>query len=247
MSDPPGLHLVVDLSGRPCLVVGGGPVAARKVLSLLGAGAVVTVVALETVAAIDAAVLEAAATGAVLAVERRPYRRGEAAGYALVVTATGDPTVDDGVVDDARAADVLVNRADSRPVRPGGTGDEGAGHGGDDRSWRDGTVQLPAVLRRGPVSVAVSTGGISPALARWLRDRIATSLPARLETVAALVDEAREERRATGRATDSVDWADLLDHTVVPLVDAGRVDEARAALRVARGTDVHPPGGGPSA
>ncbi len=70
----------------------------------------------------------------------------------LVVTATGDPSVDASVVADAVAAGVLVNRAD-----------------GD----RSGTVQLPAVLRRGPVTVAVSTGGASPALARWLRDRIA--------------------------------------------------------------------------
>jgi siroheme synthase (precorrin-2 oxidase/ferrochelatase) len=86
------------------------------------------------------------------------------------------------------------------------------------------------------VTVAVSTGGASPALSRWLRNRIAASLPARLETVAALLDEAREELRATGAATDSVDWAHLLDHTVVPLVDADRIDEARAAIRRVLGT-----------
>ena len=125
-------------------------------------------------------------------------------------TATGDPSVDGAVVADARAAGVLVNSAD-----------------GD----RPGTVRLPAVLRRGPVTVAVSTGGASPALARWLRDRIAGSLPPGLETVAELVDEARAERRGSGRPTDSVDWAALLDDVVLPLVEAGRIDEARAALR----------------
>ena len=221
-SGPPGLALVVDLSGRPCLVVGGGPVAARKLLALVEAGAVVTVVAPKTVAAIDAAV---DGPGATVTVERRPYRDGEAAGYALVVTATGDPGVDDRVVDDARASGVMVNRADGGP--PGSDGDGG----------RDGTVRLPAVLRRGPVTVAVATGGASPALARWLRDRIAASLPDRLETVTDLLDEARGELRAAGRATDSVDWADLLDRTVLPLVEADRIDEARAALRRALDTD----------
>jgi siroheme synthase-like protein len=226
----------VDLSGRPCLVVGGGPVAARKLRALVEAGAVVTVVAPGTVAEIDAA---AAGAGATVTVERRPYRTGEAARYALVVTATGDPRVDDRVVDDARASGVMVNRADGGP--PGSEGD-GA---------RDGTVRLPAVLRRGPVTVAVATGGASPALARWVRDRIAASLPDRLEAVADLLEEARGEVRAASRATDSVDWADLLDRTVLPLVEAGRIDEARAALRRALDTDSAgaakgPPSAGPS-
>ena len=141
--------------------------------------------------------------------ELRPYRDGEAARYDLVVTATGDPSVDASVVADAVAAGVLVNRAD-----------------GD----RSGTVQLPAVLRRGPVTVAVATGGASPALARWLRDRIADLLPTPLATVADLVEEARSEMRASGRSTDSVDWSGLLDR-VVPLVEGGRIDEARVAVR----------------
>ena len=80
------------------------------------------------------------------------------------------------------------------------------------------------------MTVAVSTGGTSPALARWLRDRITGSLPPGLETLAALVDEARADRRASGRPTESVAWATLLDR-VLPLVEAGRIDEARAALR----------------
>jgi len=223
----PGLPLVLDVSGRPCLVVGGGPVAARKIRSLVEAGAVVTVVAPEVVTAVDTL---AAARSGVVTVERRPYRSGEASGHALVVTATGDPTVDDRVVADARAAGVLVNRADGNP--------EG----------RRGTVQLPAVLRRGLVTVAVSTGGASPALSRWLRDRLAASLPAELATVAGLLDEARAALRAAGRPTDSVRWTALLDDTLLPLVEAGRVDDARAALRAAlTGTDDSSGEAGPGA
>jgi siroheme synthase-like protein len=113
----------------------------------------------------------------------------------------------------------------------------GGGRAGADGGGRGGTVQLPAVLRRGPVTVAVGTGGTSPALARWLRDRIAASLPDRLEAVTMLLEEARGKLRAAGRTTDSVDWAALLDRTVLPLVEAGRIDEARTALLRALDTD----------
>ncbi len=221
--------VVLDLAGRSCLVVGGGPVAARKVRTLVDAGALVTVVAIEVDPAIDRAARDASGTvdnpgpvGTVAAVEHRPYRSGEVAGFDLVVSATGDPTVDDVVVADGRAAGVWVN---------------GAGRGGP------GTVRLPAVWRRGPITVAVSTGGASPALARWLRDRIASSLPSGLETVVDLMDEARAELQATGRATDSVVWDRLLEDQVLPLVEAGRTDEARAVLRAA----VHTSGVGPEA
>jgi siroheme synthase-like protein len=96
---------------------------------------------------------------------------------------------------------------------------------------RPGTVQLPAVIRRGRVTVAVATGGASPALAKWLSERIDAALPPGLATVAALVDEARSALRASGRPTDSVDWAGLLDTVVLPLVEADRIEEARTALR----------------
>ncbi len=196
--------------------------AARKVRTLADAGARVTVVALDLAQPVDGADdLDELAT-----VERRPYRSGEAAAFDLVVTATGDPAVDDAVVADARAARVLVNSADSS---------------------RPGDVRLPAVLHRGPVTVAVSTGGASPALARWLRDRITAALPTGLETVASLVEEARAEWRASGRPTGAVAWATLLDDHVVPLVEAGRIDDARDALRAALAGGVHGTDQGPAA
>jgi precorrin-2 dehydrogenase / sirohydrochlorin ferrochelatase len=200
-----GYPVVLTVSGRRCLVVGGGPVAARRARGLLEAGAMVTVVAPDVVPAIDLL-----AGGGSLEVVRRPYRSGEVAGYHLVLTATGVPEVDRSVVADAGSAGVLVNTA-----------------GGD----APGTVQLPAVHREGPITVAVSTGGASPALARWLADRLAASLPDNVATIAELLDEARSALVATGRSTASVDWQAVLTDSVVPLVEAGRIDEARAVLR----------------
>jgi siroheme synthase-like protein len=201
----PDYPVLLHLAGWPCLVVGGGPVAARRASGLADAGGVVTVVAPRTVAAVDAE--ESAGR---LSVHRRPYRPGEAASYRLVLTATGDPAVDATVVAEATAAGTLVATADQ--ATPG-------------------TVGLPSVLRDGPVTVAVSTAGTSPALARWVRSRIAGMLPADLAVLADLLGEGRRRVQEAGRPTGSVEWDDLLDRQLVPLVEAGRIDEARAVVQ----------------
>ena len=223
----------LDVAGRSCLVVGGGTIAAGKVAGLLAAGAAVTVVAPDVDAAIDAlatagdpandgtaddgtandstandGTAEPGGPGSVT-VRRRPYRAGEAADYRLVVTATGIAAVDGTVAADATAAAVWVNSADD----PGRC-----------------TFHLPSVHRDGPVSVAVSTGGASPALAIWLRRRAADALGTGLGDLAGLLDEARRRLQAAGRPTSSVDWPTVLDGPLPQLVRDGRLDEARQLL-----------------
>ena len=200
------------VAGRRCLVVGGGRVAARKVESLLACGAQVTIVAPEVHEALSVLATSgaiAAIDGTPLDVQLRPYRRGEAAGYRLVITATGDQSVDAVVHADAEAAGVWVNSADD-PEHC--------------------SFVLPAVWRAGPVSVAVSSGAESPALASWLRDRLAQVLGPELATLAELMGEARRRLRDQGRATSSVDWAGLLDGQLPMHVRQGRIDEARRLL-----------------
>jgi len=206
---PVGL-MVAD---RPCLVVGGGPVAARKIRGLLECGAAVTVVAPEVHRAIALLAADgtiAAIDGSPLDVQIRPYRPGEAADYRLVIAATGDPDVDGRVHADAEAGGIWVNSADD-PAHC--------------------SVILPAVHRQGPVSVAVSTSGASPALAGWLRDRIAAGLDRDLATLADLLSEARAAVRARGGSTEDVDWKALLDGPLPDLVSSGRLGEARDLLR----------------
>lgn len=224
--------LVVD--GRHCLVVGGGPIATHKAEGLLGCHAHVTVVApqiterlrllaKEGASAASATSASAKATSAEsasakagadaqLVLEERPYRAGEAADYRLVITATGDPEVDRAVAADAEAAGIWVNSADDVD---------------------NCTFMLPAVHRDGDVTVAVSTGGASPALAGWLRDRAAAAIGPEAGTLAVLLDEARRNVRAEGRSTEATDWSAILSGPFVDLVRSGRLDEARALLQTA--------------
>ena len=207
MSPTPLYPVVLRVEGRHCLVVGGGPVASRKVAELLACGAAVTVVAPVIDPAISA--LADASTAGRLRIERRPYEPGEAAGYRLVITATGVNEVDRRAAADAESAGIWVNSADD------------ADHC---------TFFLPSVHRDGSVSVAVSSGGASPALAAWLRRRLGESLGPHLDVLATLLDDGRSALRAAGHPTSAVDWTALLDGELPQLVRDGRIEEARRCV-----------------
>jgi siroheme synthase-like protein len=210
--DGPLYPVGLVVRGRRCLVVGGGRVAARKARSLLECGAAVTMVAPEVHEALGLLSAEgtiAAIDGPPLDVQVRPYERGEAAGYRLVIAATGDADVDAAVHGDAEASGVWVNSADD-PEHC--------------------SVVLPAVWRQGPVTVAVSSGGESPALSTWLRSRLAETLGPEVAALAQLLGEARNRLKAAGRSTQEVDWQSLLQGEVPGLVRAGRLAEARKLL-----------------
>jgi siroheme synthase-like protein len=206
---PPFYPVSLDVSGRSCLVVGGGKVAARKARTLLDCGADVTVIAPSLSAEMDAIV------PSLVALERRPYGRGDASAFRLVVTATGDPEVDGAVYADADAAGIWVNSADDRAHS---------------------SFILPAVHRDGAVTVAVSTGGRSPALASWLRTRLAAQCGDGLGTLAQLLGDAREHLTRAGVRSDAVDWAQLLDGPLPELVRSGDIDNARAIVETATTT-----------
>ena len=210
--DAPVYPVALVVKGRRCLVVGGGRVAARKIGGLLACGAAVTVVAPEVHVAIGA-LTDSGAIAAIddspLDVHIRPYRSPEAADYRLVIAATGDDAVNDAVHRDAVAAGVWVNVADD-PTRC--------------------SFVLPAVARDGPVSIAVSTAGASPALAGWLRDRAAEALGPSLGDLADLLAEGRRRVQARGGSTEAIDWRSLLDGTLPDLVRQGRIADARAVL-----------------
>lgn len=134
----------LDLRDRPVLVVGGGRVARRKVAALLRCGARVTVVAPE----FDASLRRMPG----VAVRRRRFRAEDVRGAAFVVGAADDPAANALASRAARARRIPVNVVDAPALCD---------------------AILPAVLRRGPVTFAVSTGGAGPVLARRLREDLA--------------------------------------------------------------------------
>ena len=206
---PPTLFPVsLNLTQKPVLVVGGGPVAARKATSLVRAQAQVTVVAPEAVAEI--------ADDPDIRWQRRPYRRGEAASYRLVITATDDPAVNAQVHHDAEAANVFVNAADD-PANC--------------------TFTLPAVIRRGDLQIAVSTNGRSPALASWLRRRLDRDLGSGYCNLLDVVADVRAEAKAVHGTSEIAGWDQALDDGLLELVQASRTGEARARLRRYLGLD----------
>lgn len=136
----------LDVTGRRCLVIGGGEVAARKLETLVEAGAQATVVSPEVVAAIaDLAARD------VVELRLRAYEPADLTGMVLAYAATDDEALHERVAADARAAGVLINVVD----RP---------------QWCDFIV--PSIARRGDLVVAVSTSGRSPAMARRIRHDI---------------------------------------------------------------------------
>jgi uroporphyrin-III C-methyltransferase/precorrin-2 dehydrogenase/sirohydrochlorin ferrochelatase len=199
--------LFVDLADRACLVVGGGDIAEGKVQGLLGAGAHVTVVSPTLITSLA----DAARAGRI---DHRPrtYRDGDLAGFALAFAATGDPTVNGAVAAEGCRRGVWVNAV-------------------DDPAHCDFIV--PAVLRRGALTVAVSTGGASPALARAVREELEQHFG---DDYAALVDvagEVRRELRAGPRRPDAHAWHEALnDPRFRRLVTEGRRALASRQLRV---------------
>ena len=160
----------LDLSGRLCLVAGGGRVAERKVLGLLEAGANrLRVVAPE----LTAKLAELAAAGRI-EWQARPFAPEDAAGCLLVFAATDSPETQRQVRDAARKAGALVNMADS-PA--------------------DCDFQVPAALRRGEILIAAATSGGSPLLAACIRDRIAQTIGPEYAKLARLMAAVRAELR----------------------------------------------------
>jgi len=197
--------ICVDMAGRACLVVGGGAVAERKASGLLESDARVTVVSPALTAR-----LEAWAREWQIRAIRRGYEPGDLADQSLVFVATDDGAVNATVAADARAAGVLINAA-------------------DDPAHCD--FILPAVLTRGALTVAVSTGGASPALSRAVRDELETHFDR--EDYASLLEvaaDARARLRERSAPQPWERWRQALDGEVRRLVSAGRVDEARARL-----------------
>lgn len=166
--------IFLDVTDQPVLLVGGGHVALEKIGKLVDHGARVTVVSPELIPEVRAYIDDGRA-----GLIERPFLSGDTAGAFLVMVATDDGEVNRSVADEARAAGILVNAA-------------------DDASNCD--FILPSLVRRGELAIAASTGGTSPAMARWLRERLEEFLDERVVGLGDLLADVRREVRERDRA-----------------------------------------------
>ena len=167
-----------------------------------------------------AALLEA---GAYVTIMGRPHEDGDLAGVFLAVAASGDAAETARIFAEAEREGVLLNAVD----------DPAHCH-----------FAVPAVLRRGDLTVTVSTGGRAPGYARQLRDELARTIGAEYETLVDLISDIRAELRAERPVDADFDrwaarWRAALQHDLIGLVQAGRTGEARTLLRAALAEDDH--------
>jgi precorrin-2 dehydrogenase/sirohydrochlorin ferrochelatase len=194
---------LIGMERRRVVVVGGGSVAARKVEGLLEAGARVTVIS-----PILTPELEVLAEARRIAVIGRPYRQGDLAGAFLVIAATNDADVNQAVWREAEQCGCLVNVVDD-PAHC--------------------NFITPALVRRGEVTLAISTGGASPALARRLREQLEAQVGPEYGELASLLAELRPELRARYREERARQEAAfrLVDSDLLSIIKKKGIDEAR--------------------
>jgi precorrin-2 dehydrogenase/sirohydrochlorin ferrochelatase len=155
----------LKLKGRRCLVVGAGDIGLEKVEGLLACGADVTLVAPDAIPALE----ELADEGSIT-YHRREYEPADLDGHLIAIAATDDTDVNIGVFNDAEDKAMLVNVVDVPPLC---------------------NFILPAIVRTGPLAVAISTAGASPALAKRMKREIAEMFGEPYADLAILLNDAR--------------------------------------------------------
>ena len=201
------LPVFLNLKGRACAVIGGGEVASRKVSLLLNAGAQVTIHAPELGETIRRWVSEGKVRHNLQA-----FRAEALDGCALAIAATDDRAVNQQVSEAARARGIPVNVVDQPDLC---------------------TFIMPSIIDRSPVVVAVSTGGASPVLARLIRARLETLIPAGYGRLAKLVSAFRDKvkQRFKYPSRRRQFWEDILQGPGAELVYSGQEAAAHKALQ----------------
>jgi precorrin-2 dehydrogenase/sirohydrochlorin ferrochelatase len=186
-----GHAIYLNLAGQSVVVVGGGEVAERKVRGVLECGAEVTVIAPEA----SGLIREWARTGEITWAPRS-YRAGDLKNARLVYAATDQREVNRAVAEEARAERALVNVADQPALCD---------------------FYAPAVVRRGDLAIAVSTGGTSPALARRIREELEERFGPHFESAIDELGALRERLRAEGRpASDERAATEAILNSLMP-------------------------------
>ncbi len=197
--------LFLNIKGSKCVVIGGGEVAERKVRALLEHEAAVTVISARACRG-----LAQLAERRAIELLRRDYRYGDLEDALIAIAATDDPETNSKIAGEGRQRKVLTNVV-------------------DDPEQSDFIV--PSLLRRGDISIAVSTGGKSPALSRKIRTELERYFPEEYASLALLISEVRQELKKDGICANSDAWQESLDlESMVDMIRKGKLEEAKNKL-----------------
>ena len=210
----------LNLRGRRCVIVGGGTVAEGKISRLLDSGAEIRVVSPDATDGIRRFVADGSVRW-----EQRKYRPGDLEGAFIAIAATNVREVNRRIFDEANERGVMLNAVDDPP---------------------NCSFIAPAIVQRGPVTLAISTGGVSPALARKLRESLQASDDLAWADLSGVMAATRACLREMGMLT-SVDpelWQRCITPQLLAMAQEGREGEAvevlLAGLLGDKGTDGEP-------
>ncbi len=201
----------LNIEDKPCVVIGGGAVAEQKVKLLLRSKAAIRVISPNFTPALQ----ELGDKEKITLVQRR-YRHGDLFGQFIATAATDDTTINEAVFQEANERGIPVNVVDVTRLC---------------------TFIVPAVVRRGDITFAISTGGKSPAMARKVREDVEKFFPEEYGKLLELVAEVREDFKKSGEKFDPETWNKALNSNVMDVIKSGKKRDARAAILSAlRGT-----------
>lgn len=201
------LPIFVDIKNKPCLVVGGGRVAARKLNMLCKAEANITLVATE----INSEVSDLCDKYKI-SQQLREFADTDIDNQSLVIAATNSPDLNKYISDICKQRSILVNVSDD---------------------FKKGDVVLPSVIDRDPIQIAVTTGGASPVLARILRSNLERCTPSAYGALASLVEKFRNDVSQQINEEDSRRrfWEEVLQGPIAEMVLAGKLEAAEETLQ----------------
>lgn len=205
-SKPPVYYpIFLNIKGKRCVVIGGGEVALRKVKMLLECEADITVISPEFHQEISRLSKEKE-----IHLIQREYKAGDVKDAMIAIVCTDMKKVNRKVVDEAKKAGVLVNVADNP---------------------ESSDFITPSFFRRGNLTVAVSTAGVSPALARKIRTKLEKDFGEEYASLLSLIGEVRSTMKRKGYIVDRETWQDALDlGPLMRLVKAGQWEKAKTFL-----------------
>ena len=196
----------LNLRGRRCVIVGGGTVAEGKISRLLDSGADICVVSPDATPGIRQFVADGAVRW-----EQRRYERGDLEGAFIAIAATNVREVNRRIFEEAEERGVMLNAVDDPP---------------------NCSFIAPSIVQRGPVTLAISTGGVSPALARKLRESLQSSRDLAWADLSSVMAVARSHLREAGLLStiDPQRWQCCITPQLLAMAQEGRQSEAAETL-----------------